>query len=94
MNIEKLGKKLSIDTKNAILLNSSIILLLSKHESYKDEYKDHKEDAAQFLHESINEYLPENIISYFNFIDNIKSNEDLYDIIGKIEKEDIPYDKD
>ena len=94
MNIEKLGKKLSIDTKNAILLNSSIILLLSKHESYKDEYKDHKEDAAQFLHKSINEYLPENIISYFNFIDNIKSNEDLYDIIGKIEKEDIPYDKD
>lgn len=94
MNIEKLGKKLSIDTKNAILLNSSIILLLSKHESYKDEYKDHKEDAALFLHESINEYLPENIISYFNFIDNIKSNEDLYDIIGKIEKEDIPYDKD
>ena len=94
MNIEKLGKKLSIDTKNAILLNSSIILLLSKHEPYKDEYKDHKEDAAQFLHASINEYLPENIISYFNFIDNIKSNEDLYDIIGKIEKEDIPYDKD
>ena len=94
MNIEKLGKKLSIDTKNAILLNSSTILLLSKHESYKDEYKEHKEDAAQFLHKSINEYLPENIISYFNFIDNIKSNEDLYDIIGKIEKEDIPYDKD
>lgn len=94
MNIEKLGKKLSIDTKNAILLNSSIILLLSKHESYKDEYKDHKEDAAQFLHKSINEYLPENIISYFNFIDNIKSNEDLYEIIAKIEKEDIPYDKD
>ena len=94
MNIEKLGKKLSIDTKNAILLNSSIILLLSKHESYKDEYKDHKDDAAQFLHESINEYLPENITPYFNFIDNIKSNEDLYDIIGKIEKEDIPYDKD
>lgn len=94
MNIEKLGKKLSIDTKNAILLNSSIILLLSKHESYKDEYKDHKEDAAPFLHKSIKEYLPENIISYFNFIDNIKSNEDLYDIISKIEKEDIPYDKD
>lgn len=55
MNIEKLGKKLIIDTKNAILLNSSIILLLSKHESYKGEYKDHKEDAAQFLHKSINE---------------------------------------
>ena len=94
MNIEKLGKKLSIDTKNAILLNSSIILLLSKHEPFKNNYKDHREDAAQFLHESINDYIPENIISYFNFIDDITSDEDLHDIILKIEKEDIPYDKD
>ena len=98
MNIERLGKKLKLKTKESILLRASVILLLTKYESYVNDQEDHKEDAAQFLHTSINEYLNtknENVssylIPYFEFINSMEDNEALYDVIKEIKESELPY---